>query len=140
MGEVKSALERVNWSVFYGGYVMKTPLQRNGNETIVLANPDDSIQTTHFVGFRGESICDAVSFLEAILKRPPGDPNGGPMHVDGAYNWLRHEFSSRVTVLSGSQLGYQRKSRTDVHELRWYDRVPGVRDAVSSLRRLGNKA
>jgi glycosyl transferase, family 25 len=139
MWDVRSALEQVDWSVFYGGYVMKTPLQRDGNNTIVLANPGDLIQTTHFVGFRGQTICNAVGFLEAILKRPAGDPNGGPMHVDGAYNWLRDEYSSRITVLAGSQLGYQRSSRTDIHPLCWYDRIPGVRQAVGSLRMLGNR-
>ena len=139
MGNVKPALEQVNWSVFYGGYVMKTPIQRDANQTILFANSDDSIQTAHFVGFRGETICDAVRFLDAILKRPPGDPKGGPMHVDGAYNWLRRELPSRITMLAGLQLGYQRRSRTDIHPLRWFDRIPGVRHAVGSLRRLGNK-
>lgn len=136
MSGVKSALEHVDWSMFYGGYVMKTPLQTTGTEIIVSANADDLIQTTHFVGFRGAAIRDAVNFLEAMLRRPAGDPNGGPMHIDGAYNWFRREFPSRITVLAGSQLGYQRRSRTDIHALRWFDRIPGVRHAVGWLRRL----
>jgi glycosyl transferase family 25 len=139
MGKVKAELQHADWSIFYGGYAMRAPLQTGGTEVIVSAEPADPIQTTHFIGFRGEAICDAVSFLETLLSRPPGDPRGGPMHVDGAYNWFRNQFPSRVTLLSVSQLGYQRSSRTDIHAHGWFDRVPGIRSFVGLLRSLANR-
>jgi GR25 family glycosyltransferase involved in LPS biosynthesis len=139
MDEVKSALEHADWSIFYGGYVMKVLLRASGAEAVVSAEPAESIQTAHFIAFRGKAICDAVSFLDTLLTRPAGDPRGGPMHVDGAYNWFRNQFPSRVTLLSVSQLGYQRSSRTDIHVLRWFDRAPGIRSLVSVLRILANK-
>jgi glycosyl transferase, family 25 len=138
MGQVKAALEHVDWSIFYGGYAIRAPLQTGGDVAIVLAEPAVSIQNTHFIAFRGRAICDAVSFLETLLSRPPGDAKGGPMHVDGAYNWFRNEFPSRITLLSLSPLGYQRRSRTDIHALRWFDRIPGIRYLVSVMRSLGN--
>ena len=139
MRDVKSALEHADWSIFYGGYAMKTLLGTGGAEAVFSADPADSIQTTHFIGFRGEAICDAVSFLETLLSRPSGDPRGGPMHVDGAYNWFRKQFPSRVTLLSVSQLGYQRSSRTDIHAHRWFDRLPGIRSLVGLLRSFANR-
>jgi glycosyl transferase, family 25 len=35
-------------------------------------------------------------------------------------------------------LGEQRSSRTDVHSLRWFDRLVLVKDVVASLRRVRN--
>jgi glycosyl transferase family 25 len=139
LGEVKAALERVDWSIFYGGYAMKPLVRTGGSEAVFFAAPADSIQTTHFIGFRGEAICDAVSFLETLLSRPSGDPRGGPMHVDGAYNWFRNQFPFRITLLSVSPLGYQRSSRTDIHAHRWFDRVPVIRSVVALLRSFANR-
>jgi glycosyl transferase, family 25 len=140
MGKVTNALEQIDWSIFYGGYAVKTPLHADGDKLIVGAEPAVAIQNAHFIGFRGAAICDAIDFLETLLSRPPGDPRGGPMHVDGAYNWFRNQFPSSITLLSTSQLGYQRRSRTDIHTLHWFDRVSGVRYLVALLRSFSNKA
>jgi glycosyl transferase family 25 len=137
--DIVSALERVDWSVFYGGYAMKIPPQPKGDEILVQPEPPDSIQTAHFIGFRGAAIAEVTEFLETVLTREPGDPKGGPMHVDGAYGWFRYLNPSRITLVSVPRLGYQRSSRTDIHALRWYDQVPGSRQAIGLLRRLRNR-
>lgn len=139
MREIETALGNADWSIFYGGYALKTHLQTGGAEAVVFAEAADPIQTTHFISFRGRAICDAVSFLETLLSRPPGDPRGGPMHVDGAYNWFRNQCASRVTLLAVSPLGYQRSSRTDIHAHRWFDRTQGIRSGVGLLRNLANR-
>jgi hypothetical protein len=90
------------------------------------------------VTFQGEAIAAAVRYLEAILARPAGDPDGGPMHVDGAYNWFRRANPQFKTVLAIPELGFQRASRTDIHDLRWYDKTPLIRNAVAGLRWLKN--
>jgi len=41
-----------------------------------------------------------------------------------------------VTLSVSPTLGVQRPSRTDVHDLRWFDRVPLVRDTAQLYRRL----
>jgi hypothetical protein len=138
MGEVRAALESADWSIFYGGYLLKNHLRVGGAAVVASAEPADLIQNAHFIAFRGKAICDAVGFLDAMLCRPAGDRRGGPMHVDGAYNWFRNQFPSRITLLSVSPLGYQRSSRTDIHALRWFDRVPGIRSLVGLLRSLAN--
>ena len=93
-------------------------------------------RTTHFIALRGAAIDEAARFLEAVAGRPPGDPNGGPMHVDGAYTWFRRVHPTRRTWVALPELGHQRQSRTDIHPLRWYDRWPLVRDLAQAARRV----
>lgn len=127
-----------DWSVFYGGYHLVQGSRGVCKGELVEAQPDELIGTTHFVVFQGEAIAAAVQYLENILARPAGDPEGGPMHVDGAYNWFRRANPHFKTVLASPELGFQRASRTDIHDLRWYDNTPLVREAVAGLRLLKN--
>ncbi|MDB5809251.1 MAG: hypothetical protein JWN94_1373 [Betaproteobacteria bacterium] len=122
------------WGIFYGGG--KAELGQNGSGVVTRAPAGTRIETTHFVAFNGPVIARAVSYLEAILKRPPGHPDGGPMHVDGAYSRFRADNPDIETWVAIPELGYQRPSRTDIHAQRWFDRAPVVRDAVAALRRL----
>lgn len=131
-------LARVDWSVFYGGYHLEAPLCDLDQGELLEAQPDQLIGTTHFVVFQGEAIAAAVRYLQAMLARPAGDPAGGPMHVDGAYNWFRRENPQFKTVLSIPELGFQRASRTDIHELCWYDKVPIFREGIACLRQAKN--
>ncbi len=131
-------LARVDWSVFYGGYHVEAPLRGQVQGELLEAQPDELIGTTHFVVFQGEAIAAAVRYLQAILARPAGDPAGGPMHVDGAYNWFRRESPQFKTVLAIPELGFQRASRTDIHDLRWYDTAPLIREGVACLRLVKN--
>jgi glycosyl transferase family 25 len=127
-----------NWSMFYGGYHVEQALRGQPSAELLEAQPNELIGTTHFVTFQGAAIAAAVRYLEAILARPAGDPDGGPMHVDGAYNWFRRANPQFKTVLAIPELGFQRASRTDIHDLRWYDTTPLIRNAVAGLRWLKN--
>lgn len=131
-------LESVNWSMFYGGYHMTRMPGDPAHRGLVESQPDELIGTTHFVVFQGEAISAAVRYLEQILGRPAGDSDGGPMHVDGAYNWFRRANPRFKTVLATPELGFQRASRADIHDLRWYDTTPLVRDGVACLRLVKN--
>jgi glycosyl transferase family 25 len=131
-------LESTNWSMFYGGYHMARAFRGPALGGLVESQPDELIGATHFVVFQGEAISAAVHYLETIMGRPAGDPDGGPMHVDGAYNWFRRANPQFKTVLVTPELGFQRASRTDIHELRWYDTTPLARNAVTCLRLIKN--
>jgi hypothetical protein len=123
-------------AIFYGGGQLG-PLPPS-TEAAVEIPPNEAVGTTHFVGFDAAAARMAVPYLEAMLGRPAGDPQGGPMHVDGAYSWLRRAHPSLRTWAARPPLGHQRASRTDIHALRWFDRTPLVRDAVAMLRRARN--
>jgi len=135
---VAAFLETVDWDIFYGTHLVNEPLQDSGAPCVKVDSKLD-IGTTAFVAFNGKHIDALVQYLEAMLKRPAGDPDGGPMHVDGAYCWFRRSHPDVSTWVAVNQLGFQRSSRTDINPLRWYDQVSWSVGLVSKLRRLRNK-
>jgi glycosyl transferase family 25 len=123
-------------AIFYGGYEIEA--DRIRGRGLVEIDPTLAVRTTHFIGLQGAAIADAARYLETMLERPAGHPEGGPMHVDGAYSWFRKEHPHYRTWIAVPELGYQRASRTDIHDLRWFDRVPGARELVAALRKVRN--
>ena len=136
IGNVVKALSEQAWSIFYGGYVIE-PLPGSGTDVRQVGH-DRSIRTTHFLALQQPAIGRVTALFETLLARPPGDAQGGPMHVDGAYNWFRRLHPDAETLICVPPLGRQRSSRTDVHSLPWYDSAPLARHAVATLRRLKN--
>ncbi|MFS0771434.1 glycosyltransferase family 25 protein [Sphingomonas sp. 1P08PE] len=130
-----AALAERDWTMFYGGVLQWTPAAE-ATSPLALAGADEPIMGGHFVAVRGDAIADLASYLTAILTRPAGCPDGGPMHVDGAYGWFRKANPSLQTWVAHPDLGVQRSSRTDIHQLGWKDRLPGVRQLTSTARRL----
>jgi glycosyl transferase family 25 len=122
------------WSIFYGGYEgYEEPL---GGGLLGLANPATGVRTTHFVAFTADAVGRAIPYLRAMQARPAGDPAGGPMHVDGAYSWLRRAHPELTTLLATPELGHQRPSRTDIADLKLLDRIPAFREMMTIGRRL----
>jgi glycosyl transferase family 25 len=130
------SIDSQGWQLFYGGYkLMDAPPPPYGTPLI---DPTREIWLAHFLGVAAPAISMAAEFLETLLTRPAGDPRGGPMHVDGAYSWLRRLNPNITTRLAAPQIAYQRASRTDIHQLRWFDRLTGVRDLIAIARALKN--
>jgi glycosyl transferase, family 25 len=129
-----SAVCRREWSIFYPAHhfpdlpagVSRIPAERG-------------VECTHFMAINGPAIASIVAGLERILARPAGHPLGGPMHVDGAYSTIRHQDHALVTYAHSPALGYQRPSRTDVGNLKWFDRVAILAPIVGMARRLRPK-
>ncbi|HJW27409.1 MAG TPA: glycosyltransferase family 25 protein [Rhodocyclaceae bacterium] len=137
--DLAERLAESDWGFFYGGYVVDADLEPPDRHGLVAVPPEVPVQTTHFLAVNGpEVIAACADYLEAMLARPPGDPEGGPMHVDGAYSWFRRAHPELPTLLAVPELGYQRSSRTDVHDLRWFDRMPLAREAAAWLRQWRN--
>ena len=76
-----------------------------------------------------------IAALETILNRAPGHPDGGPMHLDGAYYHVAQVPAVIALVASPSLFG-QRLSRSDVAGAKLVDRLPLVRTAAAALRRV----
>jgi glycosyl transferase, family 25 len=128
-----AALESTLWSMFYGGYNSWSGTGR-AYSPIAPVSPTDSLLGTHFVAFSADAIRQLIPYLSSMRERPPGSPQGGPMHVDGAYDWFRAAHGHLPTWVANPILGRQRPSRTDVHELRPIERVPLARSAISFAR------
>jgi hypothetical protein len=122
-----------DWGMFYGSHFSDVT---GRTSPLVEVSSDDPLITAAFLVVNGPTIPSLVQYLEAVLSRPPGHPDGGPMHVDGAYWRFRQETACRTFVVV-PQLGWQRPSRTDIHALSWYDKTPIVRDAIAFARRHG---
>ena len=113
-----AALWRQHWDVFYGG----SPVRPDGSPLTRIA-PDTPVMLAHMIAFSASAIDRLIPFLEAMLARPRGSPDGGPMHVDGAYNWFRRANPDMVAFAATPHVAHQTASRTDIHQLRGADRI-----------------
>ena len=120
-------LAATEWDMFYGGGVA-AQTQRH-SAALVRIDREVPIQLAHCVAVRGGAISRVAAYLEAQLGRPPGDPAGGPMHVDGSYSWARRELGL-ATFMSDPELCYQRPSRSSIYEKkRWRSSALGAQVA-----------
>ena len=135
-------LQQDDWGIFYGGYEWPDELKQGlaGEGGVVRpVDPQAGLRTTHFIAFQAPAIARVADYLQAMLARPGGHPDGGPMHVDGAYSWFRRQNPDVLTLVAVPELGYQRSSRTDIHPPGWIDRLPLLSSLVAGLRRLKNR-
>jgi glycosyl transferase, family 25 len=130
-----SALATQEWSIFYPGH----PIEDLPPD-LSRISPDMAVQCTHFMVINGPAISTVIGGLEKILSRPAGHPRGGPMHLDGAYSTLRAQNHALATYAYFPALGYQRPSRTDVGNLKWFDRVGMLTPIVDIARKLRAKS
>lgn len=120
-----------NWGMFYGAHA-DVPIKGRGLYEEIAS--DVPVLTASFVCFNGWVLPALSNYLYQMLDRQPGDPNGGPMHVDGAYGWFRRAYPECRTFVATPVLGWQRPSRTDIHALKWFDRAPALREVASAAR------
>jgi glycosyl transferase, family 25 len=129
---VLSELARRPWDFFYGAHV----IAGDSRKGLVQLAPNEPVMTTSFVAISRRAVADLVVFLEGVLSRPPGSPDYGPMHVDGAYTVFRSLHPQYVTLTAFPPLGRQRSSPSDVtpgHML--LDRWRSTRPVAALLRR-----
>ena len=127
--QVAGWLESTPWDIAYLGHVASSL----GPPRLVPCSSDMSVGLTHCYAVAGNALSRLPGFLEAITLRPPRSPEGGPMSLDGAFNWFRRHNPDVQTVLAAPSLAYQRSSRSDLSP-RWFDCVPVLRDAVENVR------
>jgi hypothetical protein len=120
------------WDFFYGAHL----LAANGRQGLVDVPPDEPVLTASFLAFAGPVLEPLVDFLEGILTRPPGSPDFGPMHVDGAYTVFRSLHPELVTLAAFPPLGRQRSSPSDITPSNMLlDRWSTTRRIAAVLRR-----
>lgn len=124
-------LETLRWSIFYPAHLLE-----DIPDGMSELPPEIGVLCTHFVLFHRDAVPSIVSGLEEILDRPPGHPDGGPMHVDGAYSTLRYQRPRLNTLVYSPALGRQRSSRSDIADQRFYDRLTVLRSGAKMFRGL----
>jgi hypothetical protein len=122
-------LRRTDWDFVYFGHQEKTEETSPGT----LQPFFGPLQMTHFYGVNGKTFDRLISFLDELQQRPGGHPDGGPMHLDGAYSTFRAQNPDIVTLIASPNLGWQRSSASDIHTA-WFDRVPVLKELVGAAR------
>jgi glycosyl transferase family 25 len=133
---LQERIQSLDWDFLYLGHE-QTPFARAHKSTSdVRFEPwGHPILCTHFHAIRERMIPRVISHMEAILRRPPGDPEGGPMSVDGAH-WVFRERNPEVkTFVANPKLGWQRPSRSDLRP-RGFDKVLLLRPALGLARKV----
>ena len=123
------------WDFFYGAHL----LPANGRRGLHELPPEQAVLTASCLAFAGRTIAPLVDFLEGIMKRPPGSPDYGPMHVDGAYGLFRLMNPQFRTFAAFPTMGYQRSSPSDITPSNMLlDRSRMTRSIATLLRRAYN--
>ncbi len=83
--QIVGALQSTDWGIVYLGHIENVPEY----EVPKLVAFYDPVITSHFYAVNGAVIPRLVEYLEQVQRRQPGDPLGGPMHLDGALTMFR---------------------------------------------------
>lgn len=130
-------LDSKTWHFVHGG--LKSSTAKSAEAIVRTLPPQTGLTQTHFIGLAAPAISSACEYLGKIAARPSGHPEGGPMHVDGAYSWFRKENPSFEGYYFKPEIAVQRASRTDIHGVKWYDTAPGFVQAAGLYRGLKNR-
>jgi glycosyl transferase family 25 len=114
-GASAEALRGSEWAFLHGGQGHDRAAA-DGVISMVSLAPEQDFRLTHFIGLRGAIIGQLVVYLEAMLARPAGSPDGGPMHVDGAYSWFRRAHPEVAACVCAPSVARQRSSRSDIFQ------------------------
>jgi glycosyl transferase, family 25 len=129
---IVNQLQQPNWDLVYLGHLV----EQSAATKIKFEPYTQPLQQSHCIGVNEAAIAPLVKFLETVLSRPAGHPNGGPMHVDGAYTTFRQQHPRMVTWIANPSLGFQRPSPSDIAGYRWFDHLPVLTPVVSTMRKV----
>lgn len=117
-GAVESTEIADDVPIFYGGYEASDPRALHSSDIV----------GAHCMGFSAETARVLVPFLEELFHHPSPPP------IDGAYVWFRRANPGVKTQFAVPVVAVQRSSRSDIAQLRFYDRWPGLREAAGLVR------
>ena len=129
IAQAAAELQAQEWGFAYFGHI----IPEAPRAASALVPFDGPLQTTHLYAIHCSAIGPIIHYLEACLRRPPGDPIGGPMPVDGAFTMFRAAHPEVKTYIAQPVLALQRSSRSDI-TYRSIELVPGIRQAMSFAR------
>ena len=131
--EVKEYQMPENWDIFYGGYEAVEPQDLHNSDII----------GAHFMALSRNAVYEASNYLSKLLdpEFPPDtqasqaenfNPEMRPP-IDGAFVWFRRAHPHLTTIFH--KLSFQRSSRTDLGNVRFFDQMPFLRAIMTIARR-----
>lgn len=129
-------LQTTNWSIALLGYLEPETPPTGPAGLISWGGDTLGVQ---FWAIQGTDIIRGFhDYLQAVRARPSGHPDGGSMFFDAAFNMVRSQLPDVEFRLANPNMAGQRSSRTDIHALRFFDRIEPFRSIVSLARKLRN--
>lgn len=130
LGAVLAGLDTADWAIAYLGHRIDPedlpgPAAARGVHWRALPS-ETRVETTHAMLIHQCAAGPLIDYLERMMTRPAGHPEGGPMHVDGAYNWFRRDHPEFPTLVTPRQYVVQRASKSDIAPPSLKDRVPFI--------------
>lgn len=108
-----------DWEIFYGGYYATDP------DNLMTSD----IVGAHMMGFTANAARQIVAYLDTLEFTGIHPP------IDAAYIWFRRACPGVATRFAVPPLAIQRSSRSDIADMRFYDRLPFLRPVVNLARR-----
>jgi glycosyl transferase, family 25 len=133
--EFAQVLAQTPWMFLHGGLGGRIS-NKVSSIALIPLSPEQPMRLTHFIGLRGSAIATARHYFAAMLERPAGSALGGPMHVDGAYSWLRKAHPEINGYVCEPSLAKQRPSNSDVTPASGVKALPIVRDVLGIARKI----
>jgi glycosyl transferase, family 25 len=129
---IVNELQHLNWDFVYLGHAVNLPPSRER----LFQEYSKPLMFTHFLVVNKKTIAQLIDFLEEVLMRPGGHPEGGPMHVDGAYSTFRKQNPNVVTLIATPSLGFQRSSPSNVAGYKWFETLPIFTQLLGAVRKI----
>lgn len=107
-----------DWDIFYGGYAAALPSDLQNSDII----------GSHIMGFSKYGAQTVSAYLEGL------NYDGIHPPIDAAYVWFRRAHPEVGTHFAVPPIAGQRSSRSDIADLKWFDRAPVVRTLANTLR------
>lgn len=109
-GDVVKELSNLDWDFVYLGHALESEEPRQFKRV------SQPMLLSHCYAINAKCMEKLVDYLELVLTREPGHPEGGPMHYDGALNMFFAANPDFNVYYYSENLAYQRPSATNIHE------------------------
>jgi hypothetical protein len=122
---IADSLQQQPWDIAYLGGLKH--FEPSSDEALFELQSTERVQNSHAIAFSRRALEKVVPYLHAMKARPGGSPEGGPMHVDGAYCWFRAAHPELRALITKDELVVQRSSKSDIaDEPSLLSRLPGI--------------
>ena len=137
--DIIAAMGRTDWDIIYFGRLscdIEPAADRGDAGPLVPWRK--GVIGGHFYGMTRPYMERILLFLDSLGKVELGMEDVRPSFRDGAFGLYAERNADVKQFLAAPNLALQRSSRTDLHKLALYDRIPGVRNFVGAVRNLRN--